>query len=211
MAKPAGSTYTILNQRIYIAPLGTPLPALTVPYGGQWPSGWVRVPNTTEGAVISPNVPMDDINSDENDNIGVVPAGGAQINISFTSITPTMDLLDYLMQFEKENYAADSTAGTPAYERHYMNPEGRAFMIGIEGKFPEGGLTDEGGFVRAFGYKVQQTEAVEIQFRSKGSDAALQPAANVRCLSTVLDASQLTGTGIDEVDDKFDIFLIRNA
>lgn len=208
----AGTQYTIFKQKIYVAPLGTVLPAMSVPYGGAWPTGWVRVQNTTEGAVITVESNTEDINSDENDLLGVVPAqGGPQVNIAFTSNTPDMNLMDFILQMSKQSVAADSTSGTPAFERHYIDPSGKQFMIGIEGVFPEGGLTDQGGFVRAFGYKVQQTDSVEVQFRTRGADAALQPAVNVRCLATVLEPAQTASTGITETDSKFDIFLVNST
>lgn len=212
MAQTAGSTYTIFKPRIFIAELGTVLPANKTPFGGAWPTGWVRVQNTEEGVMITPTSPKEDIDTDENGTIGVVPEGGDQINISFTSKTPDMDLLAYLANFQKQMVAAiaETTAGAgddqPAYERFSLNKEGQPFMIGIEGTYNEGSLSATGGFVRAFGYRVEQTEEVELQFRSRGADAVLSPAANVRCLNALLDPAQLTGTGIQEVDPRFDIF-----
>lgn len=209
----AGSTYTIFKPRVYIAPLGSVLPANTVAFGGAWPTSWVRVQNTEEGVMITPTSPKEDIDTDENGTIGIVPEGGDQINISFTSKTPDMDLLAYLSNFQRQVVAevVDPGSESPAYERFSLDKEGNPFMIGIEGKYEAGGLDETGGFVRAFGYKVEQTEEVELQFRSRGADAVLSPAANVRCLATTLEAAQLTGTGIQEVDSRFDLFKFANA
>lgn len=213
----AGSTYTIFRPRVYIAPLGSVLPGNKTAFGGAWPTSWVRVQNTEEGVMITPTSPKEDIDTDENGTIGIVPEGGDQINISFTSKTPDMDLLAYLSSFKRQAVAAvpETTAGAgdakPAYERFSLDKEGRPFMIGIEGTYSAGALDANGGFVRAFGYKVEQTEEVELQFRSRGADAVLSPAANVRCLATSLEAAQLTGTGIQEVDSRFDLFKFSNA
>lgn len=208
----AGSTYTIFRPIIRIAALGSVLPANTVPFGGSWPAAWITVQNTEEGVMITPTSPKEDIDTDENGTIGIVPEGGDQINISFTSKTPDMDLLAYLSSFQKQVVAANTDVGseTPAYERFSLDKEGRPFMIGIEGTYSAGALDADGGFVRAFGYKVEQTEEVELQFRSRGADAVLSPAANVRCLATTLEESQLTGTGITDVDSRFDLFKFKN-
>jgi hypothetical protein len=299
----AGDTYTIFRQRIFIATLGTALPSSDTPFGGTW-TGWTQVKNTEEGAVISTSVPKEDIDSDENSGLGVVPEGGDQINISFTSMTPDMDLVEYLAQLTKEevagtaevqtltvtapatsdgnvtvtlngvaytvgvtsasegttanlatrlrssaNYSpslsgwnlsgsgssviftsttaepklgafslgaggtgaagtfAETTPGEYGYKRFSLDREGRQFMIGIEGKFDENSLYADSGFVRAFGYKVEQTDEVELEFRTKGADAILKPAASVRCLRTQLDPDQLTDSGISEVDERWDLFV----
>lgn len=213
MAQPAGSQYLIFRPRIFVAPLGTVLPALSVPLGGAWPTGWFRIPHTDEGATITPSAPKDDITSDEAGGaIGVVPSGESEITIAFTPITYDLDLFTYLSSMEiKEDVAAVST-GTiaPAYKRLAVTPEGRQFMFGIEGTFQEGTLTDEGGFVRAFGYKVEQTNDVDINMRRTSDDAVLRLEAEVRCLVTTLSTAQLTGTGINNADERFDMFVVPN-
>lgn len=209
----AGTQITVFRPRIFVADVGSVLPALSLALGGEWPSAWKRVPHTEEGAVITPSAPKDDIVSDEAGGpIAVVPAGGAEINISFTAITPDLDLFAWLSSFKRTNVAA-VTAGTvaPAFTQLNLTPEGRQFMIGIEGEVQEGGLLANGGFVRAFGYKVEQTDEVEINMRRTGEDSALRVAANVRCLNTTLQSSQLTSTGITSPDSRFDMFVVEDV
>lgn len=213
----AGSGITVFKPRIFVARIDpvTPvvLPALSLALGAAWPSGWKQIPHTEEGAVITPSAPKDDIVSDEAGGpIAVVPAGGAEINISFTAITPDLDLFAWLSSFTSTSRAA--VVGPPAIPAHTqlsLTPEGRQFMIGIEGEIQDGGLLANGGLVRAFGYKVEQTDEVEINMRRTGEDAALRTAANVRCLNTTLAASQTTGTGITAPDSRFDMFVIEDA
>ena len=209
----AGTQVTVFRPRIFVADIGTVLPALSLALGAAWPSGWKQVPHTEEGAVITPSAPKDDITSDEAGGaIAVVPAGGAEINISFTAITPDLDLFAWLSSFKKTNIAAVvGPPAMPAATQLNLTPEGRQFMIGIEGEVQEGGLLAEGGFVRAFGYKVEQTDEVEINMRRTGEDSALRVAANVRCLVTELTSAQKTGTGINNPDSRFDMFVVENA
>lgn len=207
----AGQEYTILEPKVYVAPTGSVLPALTLAYGAAWPAGWIQVVNTTEGAQITPSAPQEQISSDERSSLGMVSDNSDSIMIAFTSMTPDMDLMAYLSNFDKEEVAADPSGGFPAYERFSLNKQAPPFMVGIEGKYVSGGLDDTGGKVRAFGYKVKQTEETELQFRSTGADAVLQPAANLQCLFTQLEATQLEATGIQNVDERFDMFKVASA
>lgn len=208
----AGQEYTILEPKVYIAALGSVLPSLSLAYGAAWPAAWIQVHNTTEGAQITPSAPQEQISSDERSSLGLVSDNSDAIMVAFTSMTPSMDLMAYLSNFDKEEVAAvtgtDPEPSYPAYERFSLNKQAPAFMVGIEGKYAPGGLDDNGGKVRAFGYKVKQTEETELQFRSTGADAVLQPAANLQCLFTQLEATQLEGTGIQGVDERFDMFKI---
>lgn len=217
MATP-GTIYTIFNQRIHVAPLGTKLPKLTLPKGGNWADAtlgdpaWKRIPHTEEGAVVTPTAPKDDINSDEaGGSIGVVPAGGSEITIGFTPITPDLELFSWLASFNLEEVAAVTTVGSerPAYKRASLTPAGRQFMVGIEGQLDAGGLTANGGFVRAFGYRVEQTEETEINMRSTGEDAVLRVGAAVRCLVT--EVTTVQKNGIPTTDSRFDMFFVENA
>lgn len=214
MAQPAGSQYLIFRPRIFVAPLGSVLPALSVPLGGAWPNAWHRIPHTDEGATITPSAPKDDITSDEAGGaIGVVPSGESEITISFTPITYNLDLFTYLSSLEIKQDVAAVTGATPApaHKRLALTPEGRQFMFGIEGTFQEGTFTADGGFVRAFGYKVEQTNDVDINMRRTSDDAVLRLEAEVRCLVTTVAASQTTGTGITGTDERFDMFVVPNA
>jgi hypothetical protein len=214
MAQPAGSQYLIFRPRIFVAALGTVLPALNVPLGGAWPTGWHRVPHTDEGATITPSAPKDDITSDEAGGaIGVVPSGESEITISFTPVTYNLDLFTYLSSLEIKQDVAEVAApapAMPAYKRLSLTPEGRQFMFGIEGTFQEGTLTDEGGFVRAFGYKVEQTNDVDINMRRTSDDAVLRLEAEVRCLVTTVASTQIASTGITQTDERFDLFIVPN-
>lgn len=206
----AGQTYTIMRQRVYIAPLGTPLPGMDIAYGGAWPSGWVRVPNTDEGAQITISNSLADITSDENGLLGVVQDDSAEVTIAFTVTTPSMDLVQYIARFDKEAVAAASPY--PAFERYSLAKEPPAFMVGIEGKFDADSLYDTAGFVRAFGYKVIQSEDTELSFRTRGGeDAVFKPAASLRCLQTTLDPAQLQNTGITTTSGKFDLFVVTST
>jgi hypothetical protein len=190
------------------------LPALSLALGANWPTGWKQIPHTEEGAVITPSAPKDDIVSDEAGGpIAVVPAGGAEINISFTAITPDLDLFTWLSSFKDTTRVAVTGANAaPAHTQLSLSAEGRQFMIGIEGEVQAGGLLANGGLVRAFGYRVEQTDEVEINMRRTGEDAALRTAASVRCLNTTLAASQYpASTGIIAPDSRFDIFVIENV
>jgi len=216
MATP-GTQYTVFNPNIYVAPVGTPLPSLNAGYGSPWPEGWFRLRHTEEGAVITPSAPKDDITSDEaGGSIGVVPAGGSEITIGFTPITPDLNLFKWLSSMALDQSAAavanaDPTLAFPAYERYALDPQGQQFMVGIEGTFEAGSLTEYGGFVRAFGYKVEQTDEVEINMRKTGEDAVMRLGAEVRCLTSEVTAAQKTGTGITTTDDRFDIFVVKNT
>jgi hypothetical protein len=209
----AGNQITVFRPKIYVADVGTVLPGMDVALGGAWPAGRKLVPYTEEGAVISPSAPKDDINADEvGGSIAVVPAGGSEINISFTTLTPDLDLFSWLSSFNKTTVAA--VVGPPAfpeYSKLSLTPEGRQFMIGIEGELDENSLVAEGGFVRAFGYKVEQTEEVEINMRRTGEESALRLAANVRCLTTTVESAQLTATGISNPDSRFNMLVVENT
>jgi hypothetical protein len=210
----AGTQITVFRPKIYVAPVGTVLPAISLALGGTWPTGWNQIPHTEEGAVITPSAPKDDIVSDEAGGpIAVVPAGGAEINISFTAITPDLDLFEWLSSFTRTTVAAvvAPAPAFPAYKRLSLSAEGRQFMIGLEGEVQEGGLLAEGGFVRAFGYKVEQTDEVEINMRRTGEDSALRVAANVRCLNTEVTTTQKASTGITSTDSRFDMFVVENS
>jgi hypothetical protein len=224
MAQPAGTQYLIWRPRIFIAALGTKLPGIDIPEGGDWNTDitpgpgvteWHRIPHTDEGATITPSAPKDDIVSDEAGGaIGVVPSGESEITISFTPITYNLDLFTYLSSLQVSQDVAESVvpgSEAPAYQRLSLTPEGRQFMFGIEGSFQEGTLTDEGGFVRAFGYRVEQTNDVDINMRRTSDDAVLRLEAEVRCLVTTVSSAQLADTGITETDERFDLFVVPNA
>lgn len=214
----AGTIYTIFKPRIFVADLTAKLPKMSLELGGDWKDAtkgdvkWNQIPHTEEGAVITPTAPKDDINSDEaGGSIGVVPAGGAEITIGFTPITPDLDLFTWLASLSVESVAANVTTGNeaPAYKRLSLTPEGRQFRIGIEGTLDPGSLTEFGGFVRAFGYRVEQTEEVEINMRRTGEDAVMRLGAAVRCMTTNLTTAEKNG--IAKVDSRFDMFVVPAA
>lgn len=299
----AGTQITVFRPKIRVADVGSTLPALSLAFGGTWPAAWQTIPHTEEGLVITPSAPKDDINSDEaGGSIAVVPAGGAEINMSFTPLTPSLDLFSWLASMKKTTrtasnevvtltvtagattsgnvtttldgvgtttavlntdttaaqvatkvrattftgwttggtgavvtftkvatgasataptftVAATGAAGTIAVTSGYypdhtqlqLTPEGRQFMIGVEGEVDRNALLDKGGFVRVFGYKVEQTDEVEINMRRTGEDSAMRVAANVRCLNTTVTSTQTLGTGINNPDARFDLFALENA
>lgn len=208
----AGTEVTIFRPRIFVADIGSVLPAMSLPLGGAWPAAWKLVPYTEEGAVVSPEVPMDDINADEaGGSIKSVPAGGSEINISFTTLTPDLDLFSWLSNFDQTTVAAVvGPPEYPAYKKLNVNVTGKNFMVGIEGEIDDNALVTNGGFARAFGYNVRQTEAVEINMRKTGEESAVRLAANLRCQVTTLQASQLTATGISDPDPRFNLFVVEN-
>lgn len=301
----AGQKVTIFKPTIKVAPVGTALPANSLAAGLSW-TGWTDVPNTEEGALITVTNPTDDIMSDENNIISVVPSGEGAVNFSFVSVTPEVNLMKYLAQFGEQIVAgtfeiqtltvagtvtgtstivvslydstgiartynvalaasdastavatkiaaainadtsrqwdavastsvvtltskfyanapqatsttvagitsitgATTTPGVEGYRRHFVDPKGKTFMIGVEGTYGNDSLYAYGGMVRAFGYEVQQTEDVEMSFRRTGEDAVLKLAANVRALKTVVSSAQIASTGITSTDDRFDMFSI---
>jgi hypothetical protein len=223
MAQPAGSQYIIFRPKIFVAPLGTKLPAIGLPKGGDWNDDitdpvqkWFHIPHTDEGATITPSASQDDITSDESGGvIGSVPNGESDITIAFTPKTYDLNLFAWLSSLVVEQeVAANVTPGSeaPAFKRMALSPEGTQFMFGIEGTFDEGTLTDKGGFVRAFGYRVQQTNDIDINMRKTTDEAVLSLEAEVRCLVTTVDpTTQLTGTGISQVDQRFDMFVVPNV
>lgn len=138
----AGGKVTILRPIIRVAPVGSKLPANTVPAGGAWPAAWVQVENTEEGALITASVPKEDINSDENGTIAVVPEGADQINISFQSKTPEMSLIKYLSQLKEETVAgtyevqtitatgaADAGGGTANVTLYQLNGQAKVYEV----------------------------------------------------------------------------------
>lgn len=214
MAQPAGTQYIIFKPRIYAAPLGSPLPGMDVGFGGTWPTEWFRLPHTEEGLTVAPSAPKDDITSDEAGGaIGVVPSGESEITLSFTPLTPNLDLFTWLasMQEAQNVSAVTGPPAFPAYKRFALTPEGKQFMIGVEGQFGEGSLNNYGGFIRAFGYKVEQTNEVEIPFRRTGEDAVVRLEAEVRCLVTTVSSTQLEDTGITATDERFDMFYVPDV
>ncbi len=217
MAQPAGTQYMIFRPHIWVASLDANLPAMNKAYGYDWKlkdGKWFKVEHTEEGAVVSPSAPQDDITSDEAGGaFGTVAAGGSEITIGFTPLTPNLDLFSWLSALQqKQSVAAvtnaDPNLAYPAFKRFALNPEGKKFMVGLEGEVQEGSLNDFGGFVRAFGYKVIQTEETEINMRRTGEDAVVRLGASLRCLSTTLSPTQYANTGITEVDPRFDFFFI---
>lgn len=225
MAQPAGSQYLVFRPRIYVAPIGTKLPKINTPKGGNWNDGvtsptlkWYRIPHTEEGAMITPSSPQDDISSDEAGGvIGTVPSGESEITISFTPKTYDLNLFTWLSNLVTAQEVAavtnaDPLMAYPAYKRMSLEVNGTSFMFGVEGEFAEGTLTDKGGFVRAFGYNVKQTNDIDINMRKTTDDAVLALEAEVRCMVTTLDpATQLAGTGISQVDERFDMFIVPNV
>lgn len=216
MAQPAGTQYMIFRPNIWVAQLDANLPKFSSGFGANWASPtigdakWKKVEHTEEGAVVTPSAPQDDITSDEAGGaFGTVAAGGSEITIGFTPLTPDIDLFTWLSALQEEqSVAADALTSMPAFKRYALSAEGKQFMVGIEGEFQEGSLTNGGGFVRAFGYKVIQTEDTEINMRRTGEDAVVRLGASLRCLATTLDPEQYADTGITEVDKRFDFFVV---
>jgi len=223
MAQPAGTQYMIFRPNIWVSALDAKLPKMNKGYGSNWSLAdvadpkWFKVEHTEEGAVVSPSAPQDDITSDEAGGaFGTVAAGGSEITIGFTPLTPNLDLFTWLSALQEAQSVAavtnaDPLLAMPAFKRFALNPEGKQFMVGIEGEFQEGSLTDGGGFVRAFGYKVIQTEETEINMRRTGEDAVVRLGASLRCLATTVNPTQYAGTGITEVDKRFDFFMVPNV
>ncbi len=209
----AGKNYTIFKQRIAVAPVGTPLVPLDDALGAALPTGWEEVENTEEGAMITFSVPKDDVDSDENGNIGLVAEGGDSITIAFTPMTPSMDLAAWLSGLKRSTVTGSGTGATMTvdHERLSLDKEGKQFMVMIEGELEADGLYDESGYVRAFGYKVEQTDEAEWQFRTKGGDAVFRPAATLRCLKTEVTVTQMANSGTQICDDRFDIFVILDT
>lgn len=220
MAQPVGTQGIIFRPNIWVAPLGTKLPKINAPFGANWADAaighvdWKKVNHTEEGAVIATSAPKDEVESDEaGGTFMLVPGGGAEITISFTPLTYDLDLFTWLASLQQQqNVSAvsnpDPLLAFPAYRRFSLTPEGKQFMFGIEGVYGEGSLTENGGYVRAFGYKVEQTNEAEVNFRRTGDDAVARIEAELRCLSTTVAPSQLTGTGITATDQRFDLFTI---
>lgn len=225
MSQPVGTQFIIFKPNIKAASLGTQLPPINLGMDGDWnalitatdATKWFNIPHTDEGVTISPSAPKDDISSDQAGGaIGVVPSGESEITIGFTPITYNLDLFTWLasLQIAAEVAAVAATTTSPAYpayKRLALTPEGKQFMFGIEGRFAEGSFTDKGGFVRAFGYKVEQTNEVDVNMRRTGDDAVVRLEAEVRCLVTTVTAAQLANTGITSVDNRFDMFVIPNV
>lgn len=138
----AGSKVTIFKPKIKVAPTSTVLPANSVAYGASWPTGWTDVPNTEEGALVTVTNPMDDISSDENNVIAVVPTGESAVNISFTSITPEINLLKYLAQFGEQivtgtfeiqtlTVVGSATGGTTVVTLYDSTGAARAYNVAL--------------------------------------------------------------------------------
>lgn len=219
MAQPAGTQGIIFQPKIWVAPLGTKLISLAAPFGADWSNathgaaGWKRVHHTEEGATIATTAPKEEVPSDEaGGTFMLVPGGGAEITISFTPLAYDLDLFTWLasLQLEQDIAAATGVTPHPAAKRYALTPEGKQFMFGIEGIYGEGSLTDEGGIVRCFGYKVEQVGEAEMNMRRTGEDAVARIEAEVRCLSTTVPGTQLN-TGITETDSRFDMFVIPNV
>lgn len=215
----AGDTYTIFRPRIMVAPVGSVLPALPSPTATNpnpevvWPSSWLRIKRTGNGAQITVNAPMQDIVSDEVGLIGVVSAGTENVAIAWQTRTPDMSIVQKLAHFLKTSVAANATATppVPAHDIYKLEAGSQPFMVGIEGNIQKNALTVGGGKVLAFGYNVMQTENTQLAFRTTGNDSIVQPSANVRCLPTTLDPTQVpasTALAISNLDEKFNLIVL---
>lgn len=100
----AGRTITIAEPKIWFSPdRGTQvLPELGLPYGEDWPAGFINIPYTVNGAQWTMVNPKQDIPSDEVGILDTVPSGADTVNVTLQARTPTMDLIEKIAGFAKQ-------------------------------------------------------------------------------------------------------------
>lgn len=215
---PAGEVHTILRPKIRVAALGSPLPNFADANGTNgivYPAAWELVKRTGNGAQLTMNAAMQDITSDEVGVIGVVSAGTENVTVAFQTRTPSMKLIQYLAHMQRKHKAA-VTGATPVNEMdiYHQDVGSQPFMIAIEGSYGAGGLTETGGKILALVYNGIQTENTQLVARTTGADAIVQPAATVRSLPAVMQASQIpagAGVTLDDLNERFNMFVFPKA
>lgn len=101
---PAGRSITIAEPYIWFSPNpGTQvLPDIGLAYKADWPTGFVRIPFTVNGAQWTMVNPKQDIPSDEVGILDTVPSGADTVNVTLQARTPTADLIEKIAGFAKQ-------------------------------------------------------------------------------------------------------------
>lgn len=137
--------------------------------------------------------------------------GGSAAEVVFTQITPHAVTATVAASFDAGATGATATFATtdPGFQayrkaviRFNLDPTvNNEFMCGIEGKFGDHSLEEQGGVVRSFAYRAQNTENPQVAARKSGADAPIQPVANLRCNPEVLLDTQWKPSGMPAVDE----------
>lgn len=101
---PAGRKITIAEPKIWFSPNpGTQvLPDPDLPYGADWPTGFLQIPYTVNGMQWTMVNPQQDIPADEVGILDTVPSGADTINVTLQARTPTMELIEKIAGFAKQ-------------------------------------------------------------------------------------------------------------
>lgn len=139
MAK--GHDITVLEPIIYFSPnYGTQqLPKRGLPYGAAWPTGWIRIPYTANGAQWTFVNPKQDIGTDEVGVLKSIAAGTHTINVTFQARTPVIELIKKIASLRTTAYttraekvsATFATGATGSGSLVVTLPDGASATIGV--------------------------------------------------------------------------------
>ncbi|WP_273845394.1 hypothetical protein [Rubrobacter calidifluminis] len=213
---PAGSNLAVFRPYIFYAPVGSPVPPITTPYGLEtWPSPWKPIRDTVGGISPTPQNPQDTIQGDRQGVVGRMPTGEATVAIAMQALYADIDLVMALSPFVKTSVAA--VTGPPAYPAYdvynFKADVPKQIMLGWDGFSKAGTFTDVDSIVRTIAFHCQLTDDLAWVFRhSGGGDAPFEPEFALEAVPGPLSASQFTDTGIDmsivDPDGRYTQFII---
>ncbi len=203
----SGTTFAIMKNIGYWAPLGTAIPGRDIGYGGTWPAGWVKVNDTVNGWQIVSRNPRVAVPSEERGRIGQVSGGDEGLSVAVQFRTPNIDLMAKIAAWSKKSKAAAAaTTTTPAYpavDIYALDKDlPMGMMLGVEGIATAGSFFTGRRWVRFIAYNAENTGNPEFPFRSSGLDAVISPSAAFECLAlpSAYPSSMLTGTDYTAAD-----------
>lgn len=133
MGTPAVANIIKSNAILYVAPIGTALPAKTLAAGAAWPSGWERVGYTKDVLKLAYEGEEADIEVEE----FLAPVARYKVKETATIETVLAEMaMDYL-QYGMDGVVTDvaAGAGVPASEEIAVGNDAKKeqYMIGFEG------------------------------------------------------------------------------
>jgi len=133
MGTPSVANIVKSNALLYIAPVGTALPAKTLAAGGSWPSGWERVGYTKDVLKLAYEAEEADITVEE----FLAPVGRYKTSETATIETVLAELMMDYLQLGMDGTVTDvaAGAGVPASEEIAVGNDAKKeqYMIGFEG------------------------------------------------------------------------------
>lgn len=104
----AGDSPVISKPRLWIAPVGTALPSLTLGSYGNWPTGWLPVLGYTNGLTVTIQNPKAAIQTSDLGIIGYVGTGADGVQVQGQTKLPIASLMKYLNSFTEVDKAVQA-------------------------------------------------------------------------------------------------------